>query len=48
MNLIYGYDDELMIKLIEHIKTSKNKNLTAVFREFALKENKSAGTIRNL
>jgi hypothetical protein len=48
MNEIYGYDNELMMSLIKKIKENSGKNLSQVFREFALEENKSAGTIRNL
>lgn len=48
MNIIYGFDDELMIKLIDFVKEKNNIPLTTVFREFALKTGKSSGTIRNL
>ena len=48
MNEIYGYDNELMINLINRIKENHGKNLSQVFREFGQDYNKSAGTIRNL
>lgn len=47
-NVIYGFDNELMISLIDYLKQNKNLTLTTVFKNFALKHNKSWGTIRNL
>jgi hypothetical protein len=48
MNIIYGFDDELMINFINYLKDNKNLALTTVFKNFAIKVNKSWGTIRNL
>ena len=48
MNKIYGYDDKLMIKLIDFIKDRQGENLTTLFREFSVLTGKSGGTIRNL
>lgn len=48
MNIIYGFDDELMINFINYLKDNKNLALTTVFKNYALKVNKSWGTIRNL
>lgn len=47
-NVIYGFDNELMISLIDYLKQNKNLTLTTVFKNFALKHDKSWGTIRNL
>lgn len=48
MNKIYGYDDKLMIKLIDFIKNRQGENLTTLFKEFSVLTGKSGGTIRNL
>ncbi len=48
MNKIYGYDDKLMIKLIDFIKNRQGENLTTLFKEFSILTGKSGGTIRNL
>ena len=48
MNKIYGYDDKLMIKLIDFMKKRQGENLTALFKEFSIITGKSGGTIRNL
>ena len=47
-NVIYGFDNELMISLIDYLKQNKNLTLTTVFKNFALQHDKSWGTIRNL
>ncbi|MCQ2399057.1 MAG: hypothetical protein MJ072_00955 [Clostridia bacterium] len=48
MNVIYGYDEELMIKLISFIRENDGENLTSLFKKFGAENGRSAGSVRNL
>lgn len=48
MSKIYGYKEKDVKNLCEFLRNNKSKSLTDVFRLFAKKYGKSAGTVRNL
>lgn len=48
MEKLYGYKQVDVINLIKMVDNRGEKSLSVIFREFALKYGKSAGTVRNL
>lgn len=44
----YGYKQQDIIELAEYLKDKENRPLKTVFEEFAKKQHKSKGTVRNI
>ncbi len=48
MQKIYGYRQDDLIGLAEHIKNQKSTTLTQTFKDYAQKSGKAEGTVRNM
>ncbi len=48
MEKVYGYKERDLIDLAKLVKNRNGKNLTQIFKDYAIKSGKATGTVRNI